>query len=235
MLRLASARCTRVEAIGHGRVRVKFDSELTLAPGQFALARLAATHDPYLRQMVFPAQIWPDGFALELPAGDPARLHLNPGADIVLLGPAGKRAPQIAAGMNLLLVANARPERLLPLAMQAIGSAGAVTLLLGRPYPVEALHPEIEVRVGHLPTLVAEYVKWAARVYIHTEPQPPNEIVKAMRAAEFDEAQVSVLLTPPMPCGTGACQACAVRMRRGWKLACREGPMFPLTDLSLTD
>jgi dihydroorotate dehydrogenase electron transfer subunit len=59
--------------------------------------------------------------------------------------------------------------------------------------------------------------------------------VKAMRAAGFDEAQVSVLLTPPMPCGTGACQACAVQTRRGWKLACREGPLFPLAELSLTD
>ena len=35
------------------------------------------------------------------------------------------------------------------------------------------------------------------------------------------------LVTLPMPCGgLGECGACAVPIRRGWKLACQDGPVL---------
>ena len=44
------------------------------------------------------------------------------------------------------------------------------------------------------------------------------------------EAQVLVLV--PMPCGgMGECGVCAVKIQRGWKLACKDGPVFDLEDL----
>ncbi|MEK6573063.1 MAG: 2Fe-2S iron-sulfur cluster-binding protein [Chloroflexota bacterium] len=39
------------------------------------------------------------------------------------------------------------------------------------------------------------------------------------------------LVTCPMPCGTGACGACAVKTIHGWKMACVDGPFFSLTEL----
>jgi hypothetical protein len=40
------------------------------------------------------------------------------------------------------------------------------------------------------------------------------------------------LLDLPMPCGGAAdCGVCAVHTRTGWKLACREGPVFNLEEL----
>jgi dihydroorotate dehydrogenase electron transfer subunit len=32
----------------------------------------------------------------------------------------------------------------------------------------------------------------------------------------------------PLPCGTGLCGACAFETRRGWRLACKDGPFFQL-------
>jgi hypothetical protein len=41
-----------------------------------------------------------------------------------------------------------------------------------------------------------------------------------------------VLITSPFPCGGMAqCGACAVPARRGWKLACEDGPVFDLSVL----
>lgn len=34
-----------------------------------------------------------------------------------------------------------------------------------------------------------------------------------------------------MPCGSGVCGVCAVATGRGHRLACREGPAFPLEAL----
>jgi hypothetical protein len=39
------------------------------------------------------------------------------------------------------------------------------------------------------------------------------------------------LVADALPCGTGACAACAVPARRGWKLACIDGPVFKAADL----
>ena len=41
-----------------------------------------------------------------------------------------------------------------------------------------------------------------------------------------------VLVETPMPCGGVAeCGVCAVPARRGWKLACQDGPVFNLDEL----
>jgi hypothetical protein len=41
-----------------------------------------------------------------------------------------------------------------------------------------------------------------------------------------------VLITTPMPCaGLAKCGACAIASRRGWKLACEDGPVFDLNHL----
>lgn len=48
-----------------------------------------------------------------------------------------------------------------------------------------------------------------------------------------DFTQVMVLDTPIHLCGVGACQQCTVATKHGLKLACIDGPVFNLSDLSL--
>jgi hypothetical protein len=41
-----------------------------------------------------------------------------------------------------------------------------------------------------------------------------------------------LLIETPMPCGGLAdCGACAVPGRRGWKLACKDGPVFDINEI----
>jgi dihydroorotate dehydrogenase electron transfer subunit len=39
---------------------------------------------------------------------------------------------------------------------------------------------------------------------------------------------VQALLTPPMPCGVGACRACWVEVGTSRRLACVHGPVFEM-------
>jgi len=49
-------------------------------------------------------------------------------------------------------------------------------------------------------------------------------------AGRAGEAQV--LVVTPMPCGGLAeCGVCAFTTRRGWKMACKDGPVFDLSEL----
>ena len=44
--------------------------------------------------------------------------------------------------------------------------------------------------------------------------------------------EAQVLLHTPVPCGGVAeCGVCAVTLRSGWALACREGPVFALSEV----
>jgi dihydroorotate dehydrogenase electron transfer subunit len=43
--------------------------------------------------------------------------------------------------------------------------------------------------------------------------------------------RIEALVVPPMPCGVGACQGCAVSTHRAPKLACTDGPVFDLLRL----
>jgi hypothetical protein len=131
------------------------------------------------------------------------------------------------------LVADSTPAALLPLATRAIAGGGTATLLLAAPYPLEALDPEIELRLGDLPALLAEYVSAADCVFIHTAPQRHSAFyqtiaqTRALVATNFARALIQL----PLPCGVGACGACYLKTARGWKLTCIDGPFFSLADL----
>lgn len=230
-MRLTTAHCTRLQLFGD-RVRAHFDSDLIPKPGQFLLARLAPAYDPYLRQPFFPSQLSDAGFAVDLGASDPALSFSTPGALIDVIGPVGLAAPEIAARSRALLVAH-DPAALLPFAARAIDSGGAATLLLSDPYPLEALDPQIELRVGDLPALTAEFAPTADLVFIHVAAQLRKTLhnvlteSRALVAPSFAHCLCSL----PTPCGTGACGACYIKTARGYKLACLDGPFFPLSEL----
>jgi dihydroorotate dehydrogenase electron transfer subunit len=54
----------------------------------------------------------------------------------------------------------------------------------------------------------------------------------SLEADEHIAMEAQALVVTDMPCGFGACMACGVRSRRGWKLACQDGPVFPLEGLT---
>jgi dihydroorotate dehydrogenase electron transfer subunit len=236
-------------------VRVTFSAPhvaRTLAAGRFVLADLG----DYLRTPLFPAWLDPEGFDTLVPPDHPAA-GLRSGDSVNLIGPLGRGFEVPTTARRLLLVATtARLPVLLPLARQRPGPSekpGLYTaLLLSAPtaaelYPIRLLPPALEVHVvttdgsagyqGSGLDLFPDLVRWADCVCIaplHSKDPATYpalaEIVREVRVMP-GRGFAQALVVPPMACGVGACQGCAVPVARGTKLACTDGPVFDLLEL----
>ena len=223
---------------------------LGLAPGRFVLADLGG----YLRTPLFPARIAAEGFDLLVPPAHPAAT-LRPGDEVNLIGPLGQGFEVPTAARRLLLVAGTTHlPVLLPLTQPRNHgfSSSSIALLLSAPtatalYPISHLSPALEVHVvtadgsaGHQGSaldLFPDLVRWADCLCIAPlHPDDPAtypalaEIVREVRL-EPGHHFAQALVVPPMACGLGACQGCAVQTARGTKQACTDGPVFNLLEL----
>jgi dihydroorotate dehydrogenase electron transfer subunit len=97
---------------------------------------------------------------------------------------------------------------------------------------ISDLPPEVEIQSV---SALAEVARWADYVAIDV----PRESLPGLRERlGFSEQakvpfEAQVLVVTPMPCGgMGECGVCAVTVRRGWKMACKDGPVFDLNELT---
>ncbi len=204
----AMAVCTTMMDIGFGRVRATFACPILPRAGQFLLMQTAPSDALLHRTVVYPFAADEKGFSLEFsPGQQPAALAPSIAFDV--LGAFGKTVQFSARQPRTLLVAAHDPAPALAIADAALAQRGEVVLLLGQPYPIHSLRPELEVQVGHLPKLIAQHQSWADDIFVH---------------GDLKVSQGHHLYTNLMPCGTGACQACYVRSKAGMVMACKQGP-----------
>jgi hypothetical protein len=246
-VRQISVRLSRLTALPNGGIGAEIAGEfpLSTAPGHFYLASVANdTPGGYLRRPVFASLDWAGQGILELPS---EWVGLRPDDDLDLIGACGRACDLPDAARNVLLIAGpAGPGRLLPLARAALARRAAVVLLFAGPQPLTGLPVEIEVRFG-LEGL-AEALAWADAVYADLPPAECRDLQGRLRAIVGHDDQSATLRRgdrrparprawayrlPPVPCGVGACGACAVATRHGWRLACLDGPWLDLLDLEL--
>lgn len=228
-----------------------------LSPGRFVLADLGG----YLRTPLFPASVdapWLEagGFEVLVPPDHPAAA-LQAGVRVELIGPLGRGFEVNAEARRLLLVADtAHLPVPLPLSFQRLeegrvpsASPGrGVALLLSAPtaaelYPVRLLPPALEVHIvtadgsaGHRGSaldIFPDLVRWADCVCIASDPATYPALAEIVREVRVGPGHrfAQALVTPPMACGVGACQGCAVPAARGPRLACADGPVFDLLEL----
>jgi dihydroorotate dehydrogenase electron transfer subunit len=221
----------RLVALPDGRLAAEVGQEAVLdsSPGRFYLALAADMRGAYLRQPVHPAAD-EAGSALEVPA---AWAHLQPGEALDLLGPCGRACELPERAHNVLLVAGAHgASRLLPLARAALARRAAVTLVSAGTHTLRGLPAEIEVRFGAAG--LGEALEWADAIYADLPAADLPALQARLRAAAGTSGpEARAYRLPPAPCGVGACGACAVATRSGWRLACLDGPWFPLLELEL--
>ena len=111
----------------------------------------------------------------------------------------------------------------------ALGQGASVALVSALDLP--ELPPEVEVQPV---SALAEVVGWADYLAIDSPRETLPELRKMLgigkqAGAAFD---AQVLVFTSMPCGAMAdCGVCAVTVRRGWKMACKDGPVFDLDKL----
>jgi dihydroorotate dehydrogenase electron transfer subunit len=216
----------------------------SLAAGRFVLADLGGL----LREALFPARVEPQ-FLEVLVSPDHAIASLKPGVQVSIIGPLGNGYSIPAATRRLLLVADVpHVPVLLPLVALGAPWDRDITLLLAADtvaqlYPLRLLPPAVEVHIattdgsagrpGDLAGSFTELVGWADHICIAADPVSYPALARIVRerrvvpAVAFAEALVS----PPMACGVGACQGCAVATNEGVRLACTDGPVFDLLDL----
>jgi hypothetical protein len=193
------------------------------APGQYLLAHDGSDSSP-LSVPVFQAGPAVDGFlaAPSLPAA------WSPGTRLHLRGPLGRGfALPVAARRVALLAWDDVPARLLALLPPAL-KQGAELTLIAETAPRE-LPAEVEV---HPLQSLDEALAWADFLAVDAG----RESLPGLRSRLGEQKQLTVetqvLIRTPMPCGTLAeCGVCAIRTRGGWKMACKDGPVFDWREL----
>lgn len=150
----------------------------------------------------------------------------GPGTALELRGPFG-RGFQLAGEARRLGAAAFTPNtaRLMPLISQALERGISVTLFSD--FPLAGLPYALEVSpLAALP----EALPWADFLALDL----PLEKLEDVQSLLGDSLNIPVqaLIFTPMPCGGVAeCGACAVRTRRGYKLGCKDGPVFNLREI----
>jgi hypothetical protein len=201
---------------------------LVPAPGRYLLAARPGTDDP-LPVPLFAARVTPDGFL----AAPPVPADWAPGTRLRLRGPLGGGFnPPPAARRVALAALGETPSRLLALLPAVLGQGAALTLLWERPFG--SLPAEVEVQP---PAALPEVCAWADYLALDLPrarlAELPDLLGWNLPGALPPAAQV--LVETPLPCGGLAeCGVCAVEVRRSWKLACKDGPVFDLAELMIS-
>ena len=201
------------------RVRILCPPELVPAPGQYMLAHAVSSDDP-LADPVFFSESAPDGFR----SAPPLPLSWTPGTQLNLRGPLGHGFSVPVAARKVALIAfDESPERLRGLIPIAFRQGAEVVLVSDR---VAADLPEA-VEVQPLKAF-QEVFRWADYAAFDTARENLPRLMKTLDAVNQIEAEVFV--RAPMPCGALAeCGICALTIRHGWKMICKDGPVFDLT------
>jgi|WetSurSiteA1Bulk_404760.scaffolds.fasta_scaffold33793_2 NAD(P)H-flavin reductase len=200
--------------------RLTCPNGLIPAAGQYLLADATFEQSSIIPVPIFPAGSADGGFLAAFPF--PTNWH--PGTSLSLRGPLGNGFNLPAASRSVALVSfSDTVQRLAALIVPAIAQGAAVTMISAQ--PPTGLPNAVEIMpIESLP----EALHWADYIALDM----PREMVPSLPNLLPNNGIVctaQVLLTSPMPCGgRGDCGVCAVSVKRGYKLICKDGPVFDL-------
>ncbi|RPH60939.1 MAG: hypothetical protein EHM81_05290, partial [Chloroflexi bacterium] len=206
--------------------RLSCPPALIPAPGQYLLAHAATDSDAPLAHPLFPTDTTSNGFH----AAPPIPSNWLPGLELTLRGPLGRGFHLPPAARRVALAAfGSTSARLLALLEPALSQKAEIVLLADT--PPENLPAAIEI--SPLAAL-AEITPWADYLALDA----PRAALPAIRdilnpgSRYFYPVAAEILVETPLPCGgMGECGVCAVPQRRGYRLACKDGPVFDLGTL----
>jgi len=200
---------------------------LQLQPGQYLLGTVPELAAP-LASALFPADI--QSGLLRLAA--PLPQTWTAGMILRVRGPLGHGFTLPALARRVALAdPNHSAERLAPLMTAALAQGAAVVLF-------SATSPaDLPAEVESLPLeQLAEAPAWADYLALDlTTAQAANwRKLLAIPPGQPCPCSTETLIVTAIPCGGQAeCGVCAVQTRSGWRLGCKDGPVFPLTELEL--
>jgi Iron-sulfur cluster binding domain of dihydroorotate dehydrogenase B len=216
----------RLEAGKNTEAWITCPAEAIPSAGQYMLVYAPADSDAALGTPVFAGESSGQGFW----AAQPFPAAWGPGTSLHLHGPLGHGFDLPKNLQRLGLVALGETvSRLMPLVQQAALSNCAMTLFADLPLP--SIPSSLEV---YPLASLADALDWPDFLALDLPLQrlPELRTVFGIGNEAWLPWQGQALVWTPMPCaGMAQCGACAVPARRGWKLACEEGPVFDLKAL----
>jgi len=225
----ATIQLREVRLAGAGLVsgRIPCPPRLAVKPGQYLLASAPGLPE-VLPAVLFPSQTSGDTILLAPPL-PPAWL---PGTVLNLRGPFGKGFHLPPAARRMALAAlDAHPFRLLPLIAPAL--AQGIEIALFTPLIPPGLPPQVEVLpIQTLPEAPA----WADYLAIDILQSALSTLPArlGLKPGRSLACRAEVLILTAMPCGgTADCGVCAIKTAAGWRLACKDGPVFDFASLEL--
>jgi len=204
-------------------VHIACPPKMIPAPGRYLLAWAEGDAGAPLATPLFAAQIDKDGFL----AAPGAPSHWGPGTRLHLRGPLGRGFTLPTTTRRLALAAlDGEVARMLPLIHAALERQAAVALF------VDGFVPHLPPAVEAAPLSgLGEALKWADFLAVDLARHKLPELAERL-GRETLPCPRQALVLAEMPCGGIAeCGVCSLKTRRGWKLACKDGPVFDLGDL----
>ena len=253
-MKLSKAFIERIRQINPSYVHLELALEdealRQMKPGQSLLVRsleaedAALDWDPYLREHWWPVGLTGKGTLI---VERPNRETYQVGQQLSILGPVGKKYLFRPNLRNVLLIAyDTEPTPLTimaPILLQNRVSTALILLGAARKYDTEHLPAEIEVIRGddrfQWPDQVFTF-GWADQIFVAVGTD--DEMLRFKEVLDLIESRRSVdksyvfgVFRPWLPCGTGACGACALTLKEGSqrKYVCQDGPAFDLTKVKL--
>jgi len=209
---------------GFRLARISCAANLIPSAGQYTLA--GAASDAPLPVPLFHTDSAPEGFITASPETE----SWNPGQRLFLRGPLGRGFNVPLSARKVALIAfDGSPIRLRGLIRPGLNQ-GAAVVLVGN-FSVEQLPDEVEAQpLAALPDIL----DWADCLAFDVARENLFELRETLGALKqlpaLEEAQV--LIRTSVPCGGVAeCGVCAVSLKFGWKLACKDGPVFEWKEL----
>lgn len=205
--------------LGEVHALVTCSEKLIPAVGQYLLA---AEKGAILAAPLFLAASSELGFLAAPPFPDSWR----PGSELSLYGPVGRGFQPPADTHRLALIAlGGTITRLMPLLNTPRSEYYNAALFSDAPY--SDLPPDLE---AYPLRDLEEALSWADFFAIDAAMADLERL--AEHFADISPGRGQVLIHTAMPCSALAeCGVCAVKVKKSWKLACKDGPVFDLRDL----
>jgi hypothetical protein len=206
------------------QARIACRANLVPSPGEYLLS--SDKSDSALPVPIFYTDSSPQGFIAAGPIPD----SWTPGQEIYLRGPLGRGfGPPNTARRVGLVALDGSPSRLHGLIRPALSQSAAVVLVSDS--RLESLPDEVEVQPV---SALSEIIEWADYVAFDLArenlPELRERFFSGMQGKFPFESQI--LVRTPVPCGGIAdCGVCAVTVKFGWKMACKDGPVFDWKEL----
>jgi len=224
----------QIDADGKRAAQLDFDPKMMPRPGQYLQAYNPNEHDAVLGCSLFPMGLpttmekTPNPGSVSL---GPIPRTWHPGTNLMLRGPLGHgfNLPPAVNSLGLITLGETA-GRLLPLIPAALFQNTDIAIFSDAPLP--ALPPIIEIRSLQA---IPEAVAWADFLAIDLPLENIPQLREIFQLGPYDylPCPAQVLITTPMPCaGIGECGVCAVpKQKKGYALACKDGPVFNLNQL----